>query len=603
MFKKLISSLPFSPALVGQLGFYAKRLKKEEATRKLGLIFTALALLVQSFAVFQAPEAANAASSNDMVYGGFTTREQFLSNYDANKDNLKDVLKAVGISRADIVNTAYGKWNSKTDGGYSWGRLSRFSYAQGERPYTFPTAGGGSTTFYYRPLTLSDTKTYTIANGSTYEALVGKTSSGKTFALLKICGNLVLKVTPPPPPCPEGKIGTYPNCTVPPKMCEVPGKTNLRADDPNCKVDMCTVIGKTNLRADSPYCKLDVCAVPGKTNLPANDPNCKLDPVASCESLKIDKIASNYQFTATASVANGATLKSYTYVVKRDGKVVETKTVESSQTSNIYVYNQSKEGAYTVELTVNTSAGDKTSADCVKTFNIAPPEMCPQNLELLKISPECQPCPGDSTLWIKDEKCKAELVQTKSAINVTQGNVDATSVTAKASDRIIYKLHIENTGKAPLETSIIERIDDVLEYAVTNNTDLGGGTQGEDPDTKTAIITWPKVTVKPGEKITRMFTVQVMSTIPAVNKGVSDATSYDCRMMNTFGNNTTIAVDCPIQKEIVESITTELPHTGPTENMIMGGGVLAVVAFFYARARQLKTEVRLIRRDFNAGTI
>lgn len=26
---------------------------------------------------------------------GFTTREQFLSNYDANKDNLKDVLKAV----------------------------------------------------------------------------------------------------------------------------------------------------------------------------------------------------------------------------------------------------------------------------------------------------------------------------------------------------------------------------------------------------------------------------------------------------------------------------------------------------------------------------
>ena len=109
MFKKLISSLPFSPALVGQLGFYAKRLKKEEATRKLGLIFTALALLVQSFAVFQAPEAANAASSNDMVYGGFTTREQFLSNYDANKDNLKDVLKAVGITRADIVNTTYGK--------------------------------------------------------------------------------------------------------------------------------------------------------------------------------------------------------------------------------------------------------------------------------------------------------------------------------------------------------------------------------------------------------------------------------------------------------------------------------------------------------------
>ena len=583
MFKKLISSLPFSPALVGQLGFYAKRLKKEEATRKMGLVFTALALVVQSFAVFQAPEAANAASSNDMIYGGFTTKAQFLSNYDANKSNLKDVLTAVGITRADIVNTQTGKWNSKKDGGYSWGRLSRFSYAQGERPYTFPTAGGGSTTFYYRPLTLSDTKPYTIANGSTYDALIGKTASGMTFALLNICGNLVLKVTPPLPECPPGTVGKYPNCEVPPKMCEVPGKTHLRADDPNCKVDM--------------------CAIPGKTHLPANDPNCKVDPVATCESLKIEKIANNYQLTTTASVKNGATIQSYTYVIKRDGKVLETKTIKSTQASNIYVYNQSKEGAYTIEVTVNTSAGDKTSPDCAKTFNIAPPEMCPQNPELLKISPECQPCPGDSTLWIKDEKCKAELVQTKEATNITQGDVGATTVTAKANDKIVYKLHVENTGKAPMETTIVERIDDVLEYAVINNTELGGGTRGEDPDTGTAIITWPKVTVKPGEKITRMFTVQVMSSIPAVNKGVSDATSYDCRMMNTFGNNITIAVDCPIQKEIVESITTELPHTGPTENMIMGGGVLAVVAFFYARARQLKTEVRLIRRDFNAGTI
>lgn len=603
MFRKLISSLPFSPALVGQLGFYAKRLKKEESTRKVGLIFTALALVIQSFAVFQAPEAANAASSNDMIYGGFSTREQFLSNYDSNKDNLKDVLTAVGIKRNDIANASAGKWNSKTDGGYSWGRLTRFSSAQGERAYTFPTSGGGSTTFYYRPLTLSDTKTYTIANGSTYDALIGRTSSGMTFAFLNMCGNLVLKTTPPAPPCPEGTIGTYPNCAVPPKKCEIPGKTHLKADDPNCKIDMCTVPGKTHLKANDPNCKVDMCTIPGKTHLKANDPNCKLDPIATCESLKIEKIANNYQFTSTASVANGATIKSYTYVIKRDGKVIETKTIQSNKTSNIHVYNQSKEGAYTVELTVNTSAGDKTSEDCVKTFNIAAPEKCPQNPDILKISPECQPCPGDSTIWIKDKKCKGELVQTKTAVNISQGNVDAATVVAKANDKIVYRLNVENTGNAPIETTIVERVDDVMEYAVINNTDLGGGTKGEDPNTKTAIITWPKVTVKPGEKITRMFTVQMMSSIPAINKGTSDATSYDCHMMNTFGNNVTIVVDCPIQKEIVESITTELPHTGPTENVILGGSVIAIVAFFYARARQLKTEVRLIRRDFNAGTI
>lgn len=85
--------------------------------------------------------------------------------------------------------------------------------------------------------------------------------------------------------------------------------------------------------------------------------------------------------------------------------------------------------------------------------------------------------------------------------------------------------------------------------------------------------------------------------------GVSNPTSYDCKMMNTFGNQVSINVDCPIQKEVIETVTTQLPHTGPGLNMAIGGSVLAIVAFLYARTRQLKTEVRLIRRDFNTGTI
>ena len=68
MFRKLVSNLSFSPALVGQLGFYAKRLRKEETTRRLGLIFTALALIVQSFTMLQASEPASAADATDMVY-------------------------------------------------------------------------------------------------------------------------------------------------------------------------------------------------------------------------------------------------------------------------------------------------------------------------------------------------------------------------------------------------------------------------------------------------------------------------------------------------------------------------------------------------------
>ena len=65
MFRKIISNLPFSPALVGQIGLYSKRLRKEKITRRLGLIFVILALLVQSFAVFQSPESTSALNKSD----------------------------------------------------------------------------------------------------------------------------------------------------------------------------------------------------------------------------------------------------------------------------------------------------------------------------------------------------------------------------------------------------------------------------------------------------------------------------------------------------------------------------------------------------------
>lgn len=559
MFKKIVSSLPFSPALVEQLSFYARRLKKEEATRKMGLVFTALALVVQSFAVFQPPENANASSANDFIRGGFSTREQYIAAYEANTGNMKDLFTAIGITLKDLQATRDGTWNSLTDGGYTWGHLSRLSYAQGERSYTVPTSSGGSTTFYYRPLRYYDTLAYTVKYGSSYPVLIGKTASGMEFALMKACGNLILKVSPPPVPCSNGMIGTYPNCTVPPKMCTIPGKTNLLASDARCKVA----------------------------------------PATRCDSLVIDKIATNYQFTASATAAS--TVTAYQYTIKRDSKVIDTIQVPSTQAVNLYTYSQTRPGTYTVEVAVITSAGSQTSASCAKTFAIAAPNVCPQNTKILQSSPDCQPCPGNSLLWIKDSQCSAQIVETKTATNLTQENVDATTVAAKANDKILYSLTAENKGTAPAPVNFIERIDDVKEYA--NVLDAGGGTEGVDANTKTAIITWPQVTVQPGQKITRMFTVQLMSTIPALATGASNPSSYDCRMSNTFGNNVTIAVACPAQKQVVESVATELPHTGPTANMIVSGIAFAVVAFLYARARQLKTEVRLIRRDFNAGTI
>ena len=113
MFRKLVSNLSFSPALVGQLGFYAKRLRKEEATRRIGLIFTALALVVQSFAVFSPPEAANAANPDSIIYQSLNNKSELLAVYDrgidsAGHNDIRQIYSHVGISRQDIVNSQLG---------------------------------------------------------------------------------------------------------------------------------------------------------------------------------------------------------------------------------------------------------------------------------------------------------------------------------------------------------------------------------------------------------------------------------------------------------------------------------------------------------------
>jgi hypothetical protein len=141
-----------------------------------------------------------------------------------------------------------------------------------------------------------------------------------------------------------------------------------------------------------------------------------------------------------------------------------------------------------------------------------------------------------------------------------------------------------------------EKLDDVLEYA--SLIDNGGATFNGENET----LTWPDITVEPGQQQSRTFVVEMNSTIPAIAEGTSDRTSFNCIMTNTFGNSVDINVECPPAKQ-VEQVVSELPKTGPTENLIFAGSVLAVVTYFYTRSRQLKKEVRLIRRDLHAGAI
>lgn len=533
MFRKLVSNIAFSPALVGQLGFYAKRLRKEEATRRIGLIFTVLALIVQSFAVFSPPESANAANGDNVIYSGFSTKADLLSIYDrgvdsAGRADIQQIYTHFGISRQDITNSQLGTFYTddfggaiKTVGRSDWGVSDRF------------------------PVHITDSST-TVYSGNYLDgynhkhwpmkALIGtRASDGAWFAIPLDCGNVVYTVAPPP----------------------------------------------------------------------------VKHPAAVCNALTITPLSrTQVRLSAKASASDGATISGYTYTIKNaSGAVVATQhTANTTLESTL-----PKDGAYTASVTATTSVGDKTSSGCTANFSISPEPRCALNPALVQSSPDCKACENDQTVWYHDAKCVSVFALSKSVSNITQNIADANNHTAQPGDQLQYTLTVKNTGNTTGTYTLADSLSDVSEYA--DIVDLGGGILQQNgslnvtPSSQTAAqslvspaVAWTAMAVKPGESVKRVVMVRVKSTIPATPVNAANLKSYDCQMNNTFGNTLTVPVACPPAKT-AEAVTTQLPHTGPTETMLFAGITLAVVAYFYARVRQTKQEIRLIRRDLHTGAI
>lgn len=592
MFRKLVSNLPFSPALVGQLGFYARRLRKEEMSRRLGLLMTVMALIVQSLTVFIPSTSANSSNASDLISGGVSSLSQVLSTYDSSSSDYKKILDYVGITRAEIASAKKTTINSKDYGTgagawLSWGRVSHYSAAQGEVKHDI-----NGTIIYSRPLWRADSTSWTIPHGSMYNAFVGTSAKIGKFAIIMGCGNVVTLKIPPV----VKKIS----------VCR-PGVGVISINE-NEKLS-------TDLDASSDHCKpkISVCR-PGvgvisiyeserqATDVDANSDTCKpKTPTASCldllDPIKIDR--THYNFKAKAAADSGATVSAYVFTIHKNdknGTVVTTKTVNSTaleaESGSIELKDA---GNYYVTVTVKTSLGDKQSDSCAGTVTVTPPEVCDLNHDILKSDPDCKPCPGNHDIWYKSPECNEVILESKTATNLTQ-QADATKVTANAGDRIKYEITVSNPGKVAATANFDDELGDILEYATIQ--DNGGGTYN--PDKKT--LSWANVQLVAGTKQTRTFVVALPATIPTTARGASDPTSYDCIMNNTFGNNIQVNVTCEAPK-VVEQTIKQLPSTGPTENMLFAGALIAVVTFFWARSRQLGKEVRLVRREFSASTI
>lgn len=624
MFKKLVSNLPFSPTLIGELGFYAKRLRKEETTRRLGVILTVLALIVQSLGVFSPPESANASNLSDLIPGGIHSKSELIKAWDENRHGFRDLLEHADINRQNLEQVQSSHMTTRTNGqdnGWlNWSRVTR-----GGTKYNESSFHVKNQKIYIRSLSAFDTGKFTTGKGSSYPAFIGVNSKGEQFAIMKGCANIAMKKRFTDKKIQVCDINTRTIVTIRERNFDQSKHSQNTSDCQPQPIEVCDTSNRTivsidqkdfdqnkhskNL-ADCQPQPIEVCDLSTTTMITIdkrdfnqsqhskNPADCqpKPEPIANCSSLMVKKLTrTEVELQASANIKNGATIKSYTYVIKNSsGKEVFRQTVSSGATSNRLATTLA-EGNYTAEVIVSTSLGNKTSSACQENINIEQIKRCPLNPDLAINDPNCQPCPGDSTIWVKDSECAAQVISSKQATNLSSGQ-PADQTVAKTSDRIEYVLTVRNDGKDEATMNIEDNLSDVLEYG--HLYDRGGGVLNEE----TKVLLWENIRLQPGEEQKRSYVVRVASTISPMPRGSSDPSSYDCRMVNVFGNTIEVDVECPGPK-VIEQVVPELPRTGPGANMIVGSLVAAVVVFLYLRSKQLNKEVRLIRREAVAGTI
>ncbi len=193
MFRKLVSNLSFSPGVTSQLGFYARRLRGEDLTRKLSMFFGVGLIAFQLLAVVNPATSVNADGPNDVFNGGFTTKEQLIQLLD-NPANIgaRSLYDHLGIKAAQIRAASAPKYiPARGNQKLSFGRHRQ---AASDTALTVNLLGD---TFYARPLS-------SVATTDNARVIEGTTERGTYFAVLLSCGNPLVDSLPPtqtaPPP-------------------------------------------------------------------------------------------------------------------------------------------------------------------------------------------------------------------------------------------------------------------------------------------------------------------------------------------------------------------------------------------------------------------
>lgn len=217
MFKKLLTNLPFNPSLLGQVNFYTQRLRNEAFVRGVGLSTLVLALVIQTFAVISPPQHSLARSTNDILYGGFTTKTQVVQHCVNDDQDFKKILDYYGVSCAVLSDKGVTTTIKSTDHNKQLDSLGRnpqpATNAKNGKPsdqYEVKIPGVG--TFYMKNLWYWDTYSY-----SSYKVIQVTNKYGNVIYVMYDCGNIVTvgKYTPPAPPAPKPAPKPTPTAPTP----------------------------------------------------------------------------------------------------------------------------------------------------------------------------------------------------------------------------------------------------------------------------------------------------------------------------------------------------------------------------------------------------
>lgn len=384
MFRKLISNLPFNPSLLGQVTFYAQRMKQEESLRRLGMGFVVLAMFVQMFAVMAPPEKSLASDGNAHILDGAQTRDDLLRAWDNPNSDFAAIYTRLGLNRDDIAHLTH-KPNVTVHSNYAdyWtiGRTSLSSPSLAHRGIAQQYKNAevaintGPTVVYLRQLRAWDI----LSSMNKYVAWEGW-KNGKQFFILRDCGNFtqVDPVLTPP------ALETMKSIEGNPSTLKPGDEFTFHFHYRN-KVPESIPANNVNLEDDLDLKHFDIVNFsyplkPG-ASIQSYLHHSNSTGMRSFLSLPLGMVGwtPNYQLAASIRVR------------------IKANVPDSTRICNI-----SKLASISTAYARSNAADAWSKSVCV---TVDTPEMCPYNQKLPVDHPDCKECPYKPGTWIKDRGC------------------------------------------------------------------------------------------------------------------------------------------------------------------------------------------------------